>query len=235
MYINYDLLFKKGLTAEDYHTLIQINQKEHLLLEGKDLSKYEELNLVDHVKGEEKYKTARLTKNGRVFLDSLSTKGFTDEVGTLLKKLSDTYESYSKDTGNLLEVRNRLIWFIESTGFGPKAIFNAVDEYLTNSGDYTMNLDNLIWRAPSKAFSIHYNLKDSKLFDLISKQFNFTITFFLEDRTSVEDRWLQAVSQLEIPKRLTDKSLYFTGDYKTEVDFQKRLKQLYFKKIQNHY
>ena len=233
MYINYELMFKKGISLEELNTLIQINQKEGKLLEGKDFSRFEELNLVTYVKPvKDIYNSVRLSKNGKTFLDALTTKGFTEEVGNLLKKLTELYELSNKDTGNLLEVRKRLIWFIEETGFSEKVIYNAVDTYLTDNSEYTMNLDNLLWRAPSKAFSVHYNLKDSRLFDIISKQFRLPITFFVKDSITVEETWLRAISHLNIPKKL-DNSLYFTGSYKTELEFQQMLKVKLAEKMKN--
>ena len=233
MYVNYELMFKKGISIEELSTLLQINQGESLLLEGKDFSKFEEMNLITYVKTSKlTHESVRLSKNGKIFLDALTTKGFNDEVGELLTKLVNLYESSSKVTGNQLEIRKRLIWFIAETGFSTRVIYNAVDNYLTENSEYTMNLDNLIWRAPSKAFSVHYNLKDSRLFDMISKQFRLPIAFFVRDKVTVEEEWLRAISFLKIPKKLSN-DLYFTGNYKTELEFQQKLKALLSEKMKN--
>lgn len=220
MFINYDLLFKKDLTFEDLNTLIQINQKEDILLEGKDFTKYEDLNLVTYVKTpKEKHLSIRLSKNGKAFLDALSTKGLTEDISNLTEDLIGLYDSYSKETGNHLEIQKRLVWFIEETGFGPKAVKNAVEQYLTDSGDYTMRLDNLIWKGQSLAFSIHFNLKDSKLFDIITKQFNMPKNFLINQNKTVEETWVWDICKLKIPKKLPSE-LYMTGAYKTEAIFQ---------------
>lgn len=231
MFINYELLFKKNLTFEDLNTLIQINQKEGLLIQGKDLSKYEELDLITYLSApKEKHLSVRLSKNGKAFLDALSTRGLTEDIGNLTKDLIQMYETESKETGNHLEIQKRLIWFIEETGFGPKAIKTVVDNYLSSSGDYTMRLDNLIWKGQSLAFSVHFHLKDSRLFDLFTKNYNLPTHFFINPTRSKEEQWLWDLSQLDIPKRVAPE-LYFTGAYKTDQEFQNKVKALLQEKI----
>ena len=157
MFINYDLLFKKEITFEELNTLLQINQKESILLEGKDFTRFEELGLVMYLKApKEQSKSIRLSKSGKGFLDSLTTRGLTEEIGILAKEIAQLYEDESKEVGNFLEMQKRLIWFVEETGFGPKAIKDMVEKYIYDSGEWTLRLDNLIWKGQSLAFSIHY-------------------------------------------------------------------------------
>lgn len=225
MFINFDLLFKKGLDFEDLGTLLQINQKESILLEGKDFTKFEELKLVMYLKNsKEKHISIRLSKEGKGFLDALSTKGLTEEIGILAKEIAKIYEDYGKDSGNFLEFQKRLIWFIEETGFGPKAIKDVIEKYVIDSGDWTLRLDNLVWKGQSIAFSVHYNLKDSKLFDLVIKQYNLLPNFFINPTRSAEEIWLQEISKIVIPKKLPE-DLYFTGNYKSDKEIQDKLKK----------
>jgi hypothetical protein len=232
MFINYRLLFQKELTFEDLNTLIQINQKESALLEGKDFSKYEKLDLITFLKNEkEPHIGVRLSKNGKAFLDALSTKGLTDDIGELVTDLIKLYDYHSKETGNHLEIQKRLIWFIEETGFGPNAIKKVVEDYV-DGNDFVMRLDNLVWKGQSLAFSIHYNLKDSRLFELITKKFNLPTGFFVNPTRSKEDQWLWDLSQLELPKKAKPE-LYFTGSYKTDKEFQDKVKALLQEKIKN--
>lgn len=231
MYINYELLFKKGMTMDDLDILFKINQKESVLLEHEDFSKFEALKLVTYLSTPKaKHISIRLSKEGKVFMDSLLTKGFTEEIGGLVDDLVKLYDDNSKETGNHLEIQKRLIWFVEETGFGPNAIKKVVDQYLSDSGDYTMRLDNLIWKPASVAFSVHPVLKDSRLFELITKTFKLPINYYINQNRSAEENWLWDVSQMKIPQRL-DSEYYFTGSAKGDKAFQDKLKKMLQDKI----
>lgn len=231
MYINYELLFKKNLTIDDLDILFKINQKESVLLEHEDFSKFENLKLISYLKAPKaKHLSIRLSKEGKAFMDSLLTRGFTEEIGGLIDELMQLYNDNSKETGNHLEIQRRMIWFIEETGFGPIAIKKVIDQYLSDSGDYTMRLDNLIWKPASVAFSVHPVLKDSRLFELITKTFNIPIHYYINQNRSVEECWLWDVSQIKIPQRL-DSEYYFTGSAKGDQAFQDKLKKMLQDKI----
>jgi hypothetical protein len=233
MYINYELLFKKNLTLLDLDLLIKVNQKEGVLLEGVDFSKYEELGLVTFLKApKEPHLSVRLTKNGKAFLDALCTKDLTQDIGDLTKELIALYEYDGKETGNALEVQKRLVWFIQETGFGPQAIKTVVENYISSSGEYTMRLDNLIWKGQSLAFSIHFHLKESRLFELFTKTYNLPTHFFISPTRSSEDQWLWDLSQLKIPKK-ANSDFYFTGSAKGDQEFQDKIKKVLKEKINN--
>lgn len=216
---------------DDLDILFKINQKEGLLLENEDFSKFENLDLITYLNAPKaKHLSVRLSKQGKVFLDSLLTKGFTEEIGGLLEELMEMYKNEGKETGNHLEIQNRLIWFVETTGFGPNAIKKVIDQYLSDSGDYTMRLDNLLWKPASLAFSVHPTLKDSKLFDMITKTFKLPINYYVNQNRSTEENWLWDVSQMKIPQRL-DSEYYFTGSAKSDKAFQDKLKKMLQDKI----
>lgn len=216
---------------DDLDILFKINQKEGLLLENEDFSKFEDLDLITYLNAPKaKHLSVRLSKQGKVFLDSLLTKGFTEEIGGLLEELMEMYKNEGKETGNHLEIQNRLIWFVETTGFGPNAIKKVIDQYLSDSGEYTMRLDNLLWKPASLAFSVHPTLKDSKLFDMITKTFNLPINYYVNQNRSAEENWLWDVSQMKIPQRL-DSEYYFTGSAKGDKEFQDKLKKMLQNKI----
>lgn len=231
MYINYELLFKKDLTFDDLNVLFQINQKETVLLESMDFSKYENLGLVSYLSAPKaKHLSVRLSKEGKAFLDMLCTKGYTEEIGGLLTELMELYKYHSQETGNHLAIQTRLIWFIETTGFGPTAIKKVITQYLEHSDEYRLRLDNLIWKPASLAFSVHPTLKDSKLFELITKTFNLPINYYINQNRNAEENWLWDTSQIKIPQRLGSE-FYFTGSYKTDIEFQQKMKKKLQEKI----
>ena len=217
-YINFTYLYKKGLTDQQFLVLQKIFQKDFLLLKDneQDIKYLLEQNLIQYLssdKGKHLLENLRVSKKGVNLLNNISEKDYTDEIGVLLKNLTDLYERENKYIGNELEVRNRLIWFVAQTGFNTKTISNIVEEYLMENTEYTLSLENLIWKPQSKAFSVHKNLKDSKLYDLICKKYNLNYDFFLKDIDKNKTlKWLKAVALLPYPPKNIDTKLLFTGD-----------------------
>lgn len=233
MYINYDHLYSKGLTDDDFHLLQKIFQKEEVLLEPltEQFSKLDELGLIQYLKNQEgTAKGVRISKKGKSFMSQLETLSYNDSVGLLVDNLIGQYEAVNKHIGTKLEVQNRLMWFLGNTGFSSKVIIKTVEEYLAENSTYVKSLENLIWTPPSKAFSIHMNLKDSKLFDLVCKKYRLDETFFIESNNTKEMEWLQGVTKLVTSKSIS-KDYFFTGSYKTDMEHIEKLKAIYLKKI----
>lgn len=220
-------MHEKGILMSELTTLIAINQKEAHILKDIPYEYLEEQGLIEFIKGgKTKEEKVRLSKNGKALLDGLTTNGATEEILSLVQELVTMYDSYGKETGNTLEVRDRLIWFIGATGFGVKAIKTTIEDYVSESGDYTLKLDNLIWKPQSSAFSINFNLSDSRLFDIIIKKFKLPINFFLKpsDKRTVKDNWLFDVMKLKVPSKLSD-DMYWTGSEKGDKEALTRLKK----------
>jgi len=218
-YINYKLLYDKGLSDDDYHLLQKIFQKEEFLLEGflDRFKHFLDLGLIQYLKDKENtIKGIRISKKGKKFLSDLETKGYTDTIGIILDKLIGMYEVEDKIIGKKLEVKSRLIWFTEQTGFSPTIIIKSVQEYLDNNPEYTMSLENLLWKPQSVAFSVHKNLKQSKLFDVINTKYKLDETFFLKTMNK-HNEWLFSVAKLS-PPRKGDDHIYFTGSYKGDLE-----------------
>lgn len=227
MYINFKLMHEKGIYLSELYILIAINQKEAFLVEKIPYEYFEEQGLIEFTKqGKTLEDKVRLSKNGKALLDALTTKGATEELLSTTQELVDIYEGYGKETGNILEIRNRLIWFVQATGFGLNAIKTMVEDYVSNSGDYTLRLDNLIWKPQSSAFSIHYSLSDSRLFDLIVKKYNLPVAFFLKpsDKRTARESWLFDIMKMKVPSKLPDE-MYWTGSEKGDKEALIRLKK----------
>lgn len=232
-YINYNHLYKKGLNDKDYHILQKIFQKETTLLEPhiKDFKKLLDLELIQYLKGKENtVEGVRISKKGKTFLNQLEDLNYTDELGVLIDKLIELYEINNKDYGNKLEIQSRLGWFISQTGFGSSQIMEIVEKYLDENREYTLKLENLIWRPQSQAFSVHKNLKDSRLFEMFRIKWNLDESFYIKDKKGVEMDWLSKISSLEPSKKLK-KELYFTGSYESDMQHIVKLKNKYFRKI----
>ena len=231
MYINFKLMYEKGILMTELTTLLAINQREAYLFQSIPFEYFEEQDLITDVKcSGTKEERVRLSANGKALLDALTTKDMSEELLNTVHELIEIYEHYGKETGNTLEIRDRLNWFVNATGFSLSVIKNMVEEYLSNKSDYIMRLDNLIWKPQSSAFSIHYNLSDSKLFDMIMKKYKLPINFFLKpsDKRKAKDTWLFDIMKLKVPRNLPEE-FYWTGSEKTDKEALTRLKKLLFK------
>lgn len=232
-YINYELLYSKSMNDVDFHILQKIFQKEDILLEPfKDhFKRFKDLGLIQYLKGkEDSVEGIRISKKGKEFITQLETMGYNDSIGTLVDKLIELYNTNNKHTGNKLEIQNRLIWFIAQTGFSSAVIFKSVEEYLLYNSEFTKSLENLIWTPSSKAFSIHKNLKDSKLYDYICTKYNLNESFFVEDKKGKEITWMASVANLSVPKNLESEA-YFTGSYEGDLKHVEELKNKYIKEV----
>ena len=169
MYINFRQLAASDMTPNDLANLLAIRQKDSVMIEAmpeEDAGRYIELGLVEKLKSG----VMRLTNKGTSFVNYIETPEMTDEVLETLKIMIGMYESYSKDIGvSRKEAESRLCWFMGNTSFKKEVILQVTESYIAESGDYTMSLCNFIWKPPSQAFSVHMNLKNSKLFDLIAE------------------------------------------------------------------
>lgn len=226
-YINYRKLYSNGLNNTDYHLMQCLFQKEPECVLGayppSSFVKLADMGFID-------YKN-KLTKRGRKYLIDVSEAGYDDSIGELTNELVELYESVRKPTGTSLNVQDNLVWFISVTGFSNKAVAGSVSDYLAESGQYTKRLDNLIWTPASKAFSVHKNLKDSPLFELMCRKYNLNKEFYMERRDK-QTEWLFDLSRLKVPKR--GDGLWFTdskGDEAHINSAKRRLSQIISKKV----
>ncbi len=233
MYINYKLLYESGLSNKDFHILQMIFQKEDVLLEAhiSCFKRFEKLELIQYIKAQKsKSKAIRVSKKGKSLLSNLGVMSFNNNLGDLIESLISLYETHQKYVGNKLEVQSRLIWFVAQTGFSSKVIHSSTEEYLNDNPEFTKSLENLIWTPSSKAFSIHKNLKNSKLYDFICQKYKLDENFLIENKKGKHIAWLQTVSSIIVPKTL-QKELYFTNSYETDVIHVEKLKKQYLKLI----
>lgn len=221
MYINFEQLYKTGLSESEFLTLIKISQKNSELLSDADKPTIEKLleeGLIEVIKQGATYRERlRVSKKGKQFTRNIESPKYTDEVQATEKALIELYEGYNKEIGLRADVKSRLTWFMSETGFRGSIVKKYVDLYLADADPkYIKNLSNLIWSPQSKAFSVNFTLKDSKLFDVITKEMNLSQDVFLDKRDK-ELHYLFQYGTLKPPKGL-DASLYFTGSYEGDTE-----------------
>ena len=220
-------MYEKGMILSEVMTLVAINQKEASILNDIPYEYLEEQEFIEYVKqGKTKAETVRLSKNGKAILDALSTKGASEELLDTVSELVTIYEDYGKETGNILEIRDRLIWFVEATGFSLAAIKSNIEDYVSSSGEFTLRLDNLLWKPQASAFSVHYSLSDSRLFSNMMKKYNLPINFYLKPdaKRNVKESWLFDLLKLKVPSKLPSE-MYWTGSEKTDKEALIRLQK----------
>lgn len=221
MYINFKQLLKCNLSDDEFLVLLKISQKDFDFITEKDevtICKFLEMGLLERIKQCADLKTRlRISKKGKQFLRNIETANYTDEIQYLEEKLVKLYEGYDKDIGLRADVKNRLTWFVSETGFRIDIIEKYVDLYLQETEHkYIKTLANLIWTPQSIAFSVKFNLKDSKLFDIICKNMNLQQSVFLDKRDK-ELEYLFQYGSVKPPKGL-DEDLYYTGSYKGDEE-----------------
>lgn len=228
MFINFEMLLRSELTPFELAMLCAVRQREKSVIENMDRETFEKLEGKGYI---EKNLAGRvsITKLGNAAIEAIETPGITEESEMVLKKAIELYESNGKNIGvSRKEAQERMIWFIANTNFKSGVILEAIKDYIAGSGEYTKSLCNLIWNPPS-VFAAHKNLKDSKLFDLISSKFSFNTELFFSVKRKREDEWLMAVSKLPIPPANPD--MLFTMDKNKEKERLKDLKMLLFNKM----
>lgn len=235
MYINFRQLAASDMTPNDLANLLAIRQKDTVMIEAmleKDAGRYIELGLVEKLKSG----VMRLTNKGTSFVNYIETPEMTDEVLETLKIMIGMYESYSKDIGvSRKEAESRLCWFMGNTSFKKEVILQVTESYIAESGDYTMSLCNFIWKPPSQAFSVHMNLKNSKLFDLIAEKFKIATEPYLESKKNKE--MVGCLPYLNcLRRRLKAIPDYlFTGSSETDKERLKNIKTYLFNKIRKQW
>lgn len=219
------------MSPSDLINLLAIRQKDEIMIEvipKEDIERYIELGLIEKLKSG----VTRLTSKGTSFVNYIETPELTDEILDTLKEMISMYESYAKDIGvSRKEAETRLCWFMGNTSFKGSVILPITKAYIENSRDYTMSLCNFIWKPPSQAFSVHMNLKNSKLFDLIAERFGLATEPYMESRKSKEMDWLFAVSKLPNPPAKGNPDYLFTGKAETDKDRLKNIKTYLFNRL----
>lgn len=232
MLINFNLIYTNNLNPTEVFILYAINQKEFDFIKEDYINDVNNLIGMGYVTESSKISDLRLTKSGKAFLTSLSKLDSSNENCELVERLIEMYEFYNKETGNYLEIQDRLNWFIKVTGFSTKVIEDSIKNYLKENDKYIMRLDNLIWKPQSAAFSVNFSLSDSRLFDMIVKKYKLPFYFYTDKkrRSRVKESWLYDISKLKVPTKLPSE-MYWTGSEKGDKEAYARLKNQFVNNI----
>lgn len=215
MYINFEQMMTSGLTMSDVGYLLMIRQKEEMAntIPKEKIDSYKASGYIELQKNG-KWK---ITPRGGSLLMLIETPGLTPEVEGIRDRIVGVYNDMGKDTGAVKEVEKRLVWFVANTNFKEEPIVRAVISHIDLKREYTMRLDNLIWK-PSNVYSIHMSLSESTLFDTIIKIYGMTSDLYLRENKNKELAWLFAVSRLPDPPKKMDKEYTITGDVKMDIE-----------------
>lgn len=229
-YVNFKLLYRKGLSDMDYMLLVKIHQKDFHLIQNEEQSVIDTLvknEFLTYLKGKDGDRSSlRLTKKCSEFFRELETYEFDERIIDLEDRLIKIYELNGKQIGVKAKVRENLIWFVNRTGFGVEVIYKIVEDYMNDciaNQRNVMYLENLIWRQPN-VFSTNRSLKDSVLYDIISKRYGLSDAARFEDKKGLTYDWIFELSKLTPPKRM-EKHLYMTGSYDGDIEFLKTIKK----------
>lgn len=235
-YINFKMLYRKGLSDTDYMLLLKVHQKDFRLIQDEKkevIDRLVEEEFLTYLKKKEgDINSLRLTKKCSDFFRELETYEFDESVLVLEDRLIKLYELNNKTIGVKAKIRENLMWFISATGFGVEVVYKIVEDYVNdciNNQRNIMYLENLIWKQPN-VFSVRRSLKDSVLFDMISKRYGLGEAERFEDKKGATYDWVFGLSKLTPPKKM-DKSLYMTGCYDGDVRFLKTIKKELIKLI----
>jgi len=217
--MNFRYIYEHGLNDQEFMDLMKIHKKENDFVNEKSISTLEKLGLV---------KSGKITNKGKTFIQNAFLTKLTSEAEDLAHKLVDLYNQFDRKTGNFLEVKKRIAWFLDATMFNPEVIYNTIESYLNQNDKFVKNLDNLFWTPTSKAFSVHYKLSESPLFDMISKRYGLDQTKIERISKSKILKYMVDVVKLDIPKKGVP---YFTGSYEKDEKFRLWIKTLLIKEL----
>lgn len=173
MYINFKILVKSGVNAQQLLILQGIKQKEYDMFEKAlpHLEKLKENGFLTTIKGEKTqalYTKFRLSKKGKNFLRDLEIAEITEESLKLSAELISLYEDEGLDIKNKKKIVELTSWFLSETGFNGDDVYQTVSDYINSTEKtYVSNLNNLIWKGES-AFSTKWNLSQSKLYGMMT-------------------------------------------------------------------
>lgn len=228
MYINFDAI-EQRMDITHFFVLQSIKQKDKYYEAYPDvLINLESEGYIQKLKNG----GYKLTSKGISFLFMVTEIQVDSGVYSLAEKLIYIYEESGRKFGKRAEIVSRLAWFISATMFNDEVIIDTVKGYVKERGEYSMLLENLIWK-PSSVFSVHKNLKESTLFDIMYNKYKVIDPRFFFDENFIDKdiRWMLAVSKLpDPPKKIAEEST-FTGSSAGDKEAINRIKKRLYNRI----
>lgn len=228
MNIAFDFILEK-MGMNRFLILQSVRQKSiyHEAFE-EDLRELEETGYIEKMKNG----SYKATSKGCAFLEQATEVNVDQDTIVLADRLISEYESKGKSAGKRREIESRLAWFISASYFSDNAIIDGVSSYLAENPQYTMSLENLLWKQPS-VFSAHKSLKDSRLFsEIMKKNDNISDRIYFDNKfVNSKIKWLIAVSKLPVPPTGMDDKDYLTGDRNEDRMAITRIKRILYENI----
>ncbi len=224
-YIAFDLLYKLGLSFDDYCILTMISQTEsHLLPNNQEFyKKYEDLGYIQYLKGNKSLsERVRISAKGKKALYSISKVDGFIEAEELAEKMVSLYKAYDLSTrlGKFNEFISLLSWFLKVTGFKPEMVYKVFKDNigeLANKGklEYAPKLTNLICKHDS-VFQHKLTLDKSTLYDWFCTSYEFGRNIKLWDNMDKKEKYYVSVVKA-LPLKKMNKDDYFTGSYEGDM------------------
>lgn len=175
IHINYETLYKSGLTDESFHTLMKIHGKYYDLITEEEVNILDTQDLVKFNKTpKNRLKAVRLNDKAKDLITKIEMVSDTRAI-ELTETIYETFESYGIETGNKHEALVNVGWFIQKSGFEDDEIIESVEEWLSNG--YKVWMVNLFWdKKRGNIFTTvaSRNLKESPLYEFMRRKYNRT-------------------------------------------------------------
>lgn len=169
MYINFSILEKENVPWGHLKTLLRIKQGEVTEEEYASCSEWVGTTpFLVHIKGKKKdppHTKARISEEGRKFLDRLAEPPVEPEDEVVFKWLSDYYKKLGKEVGNGARTKRHIRDFRVKSGIDKNKLIILCKTFISDE----KNMDRsrvleYVFYYPKNAFSPKLNLEDSWLY-----------------------------------------------------------------------
>jgi hypothetical protein len=183
MYINFEIVKKRGLSPTDVANLQLISQNKTEKLEGiifdhislPTLDAYQQQGLVNLVKAKNKSQTIqnriRLTPKGNILLEDLQIPEVNDDDLMLYTWLESIYKKEQKEIGNRKKTKLLISLFRAHSGIDRNKLALLCKVFINDDTQflYSQRLEYLFFK-PASAFATRFDLEQSKLYQYYIKR-----------------------------------------------------------------
>ncbi len=178
MYINFELLYKKGLDEFDVVPLLIINQQRGEKNLHKNLSssvnkqrllKYKEMDLITKIKGrnaDPPLSKVRLTKKGKKLLNDIQCAYVKNEDIILFDWLEKIYKKLEKTIGNKKRTKEGIAQFRSETGINGNKLAILLRAFVTDKENmaYNNKLENVFFSSKNY-YQVKFSLDNCRLYE----------------------------------------------------------------------